>query len=77
MEKGETSKTITASYIPLEVLFIISRRFLRQKGPKFVVGRRWKNEKPFFLSSRNSVMCPLRKAHHDRLASEKAQPTEK
>lgn len=75
MEKGETSKTITASYIPLEGLFIISRRFLRQKGPKLVVGRKRKKWKPF--SSRNPVMCPLKGTSHDRLAFGKAQPTKK
>lgn len=50
-KKGETSKTITVSYIPLEVLFIISRIFLRQKGPDLVVAEKTtteKNEKPFF-----------------------------
>lgn len=50
MDKGRTSKTITVSYIPLEVLFIISRIFLRQKGPDLVVAKEdddGKNEKPF------------------------------
>lgn len=47
-KKGETSKTITVSYIPLEVLFIISRIFLRQKGPDLEYDDDGKNEKPFF-----------------------------